>query len=331
MQPSSSLFEAWIARPRHPWINVGFALACLVVPFLAVWAEGHMDWLLETDQWRALLIPPTIIAYILAAAPRMATMDSRVIESLQPLLDDSDASVTRVVRETGVVAPRNEVLAFGCGVAFALLLNARGVLIELTWLELVMLLEVALMYGLLAVVIYGSIHSTRVTGALLRQHLRVNPLDVSPFEAVGRQSLLLSLVFVGGITLSLLLVGVSPAILRRWEFWAIYAPLVSIPVVVFFLNMAPTHRLLQAARDVELRRVDGLIRQACASLVRELEQGVSAAESAQRVSALTAYEARLLQARTWPYNTAMLRAVFVSILVPGGTVIGRLVMEVVNS
>jgi len=65
-------------------------------------------------------------------------------------------------------------------------------------------------------------------------------------------------------------------------------------------------------------------------MVGELEKGESAAESAQRVSALTAYEARLLQARTWPYNTAMLRAVFVSILVPGGTVMGRLVMEVIN-
>jgi hypothetical protein len=330
MRASPSLFETWIARPRHPWLNVGFALACLVVPFVVAWAEGQLSLVFQTDQWRGLLIPPTILAYILGAAPRLATMDTRVIESLQPLLEDGEVSLTRVVRETGAVAPKNEVLAFGCGVAFALLLNARGVVIEATGLGLVMLLEVALMYGLLAVVIYGSIYSTRVTGALLRQHLRVDPLDVSPFEAIGRQSLLLALVFVGGITVSLLLVGVSAAILIRWEFWAIYTPLVSIPVVVFFLNMAPTHRLLQSARDFELRRVDGLIREACASMVREVERGEAAAESAPRVSALTAYEERLRQARTWPYNTAMLRTVFFSILVPGGTVIGRLVIDLIN-
>jgi len=330
MRPPSSLFDTWIARPRYPWLNVGVALACLVVPFLVAWAEGLWGSVLETSQWRGVLIPPMIIAYILAAAPRLATMDARVTDALQPLLVDDDAGFGQVTQEAGAMARTTEVMAFGIGAAFALLLNLRWVLIGFTLLDLIMLLESVLMYGLLGIVIYGSIHSTRVTGALLRHHLRVNPLDVSPFEAIGRQSLLLSLVFVGGITLSLLLVGVSSEILLRWEFWAIYAPLASVPVIVFFLNMAPTHRLLQTARDIELRRVDNLIRQACAGLVRELEQGVSAAESAQRVNALTTYEARLLQARTWPYNTAMLRTVFVSILVPGGTVIGRLVMEVVN-
>ena len=329
MRRSSSLFDEWIARPRYPWINLSVALACLVGPFLVAWAEGLMGSVLSTNQWRGLLIPPTIIAYILAAAPRLATMESRVADALRLLVGDEDEGLTRVLDEAGAMAPTRELMAFGGGAAFALLMNLRG-MTSFTWLSLAMVLEMVLMYGLLAVVIYGSIHSTRVTGALLRHRLRVDPLDVSPFEAIGRQSLLLSLVFVGGITLSLLLVGVSPEILVRWEFWAIYAPLTSVPVLVFFLNMAPTHRLLQTARDGELRRVDRLIRQACAAMVGELEKGESAAESGQRVSALTAYEARLLQARTWPYNTAMLRAVFVSILVPGGTVIGRLVMEVIN-
>jgi len=330
MRPSTSLFDTWIARPRHPWANMGVALACLVVPVLVAWAEGLLDTVLETNLWRGILISPAIIAYILAVAPRMATMEARVFEALQPLMADSDASLGRVIEEAGAMQRTTEVMAFGGGVAFALLINVPGLLDGFTWIELCMLLQAALMNGLLGVVIYGSIQSTRVTSAVLRHRLRVDPLDVSPFEAIGRQSLILSLVFVGGITLSLLLIGVSSELLLRWEFWAIYAPLASVPVIIFFLNMAPTHRLLQAARDIELRRVDNLIRQACAGLVRELEQGVSAAESAQRVNALTTYEARLLQARTWPYNTAMLRTVFVSILVPGGTVIGRLVMEVVN-
>lgn len=157
---------------------------------------------------------------------------------------DGDEALNHLARAGGGITPRTELVAFGIGVLVAVLLSAQGLLVDFTWLELVLLLEVSLMYGLLAIVIYGSLRSTRVTSALLRLPLRVDPLDVSPFEAIGRQSLLLSLVFVGGVTLSLLFIGVHPEIFLQWEFYVIYTPLISVSILVFFLNMAPTHRLL---------------------------------------------------------------------------------------
>ena len=62
----------------------------------------------------------------------------------------------------------------------------------------------ATMFALLAWTIYVSIAGTRLTAALHRQPMQINLFDTAAFEAVGRQSLLLALVFVGGITLSLL-------------------------------------------------------------------------------------------------------------------------------
>ncbi len=53
------------------------------------------------------------------------------------------------------------------------------------------------MYGTLGVVIYASLAGTRVTSAPLRLPLRIDPLDVTPLEAIGRQSLLLALVSWG--------------------------------------------------------------------------------------------------------------------------------------
>jgi len=135
---------------------------------------------------------------------------------------------------------------------------------------------------------------------------------------------------VGGITLSLLFIGMQPEYLLLWEFWVIYGPLIVVPVVVFFLNMAPTHRRLQAARGAELKRVEMLIRQECSAMVRQLEAGGEPSGAELRINALTAHESRLQQARTWPYNTAMLRTVFVSVLIPGGTMIGRVVAELVK-
>ena len=41
------------------------------------------------------------------------------------------------------------------------------------------------------------------------------------------------------------------------------------------------------------------------------------------INALVAHEQRLEEARTWPYNTAMLRTLFVSVVIPGGAALAR--------
>lgn len=321
MESSTSLFDSWISRPKRPWIGVLFAILLLVAPFLVAWIEGHLPWLIESGRWRSVLVAPAIITYVLAAAPRLAALETRVLESLRPLLVDEQAGGMSVGRE---------VAAFCVGAALAVAMSAQGLRDGFTWLELVLVLEQALMYGLMGVVVYGSLASTRVTSTLLGLDLKIDPLDVSPFVAIGRQSLWMALIFVGGITLSLLFIGVQPEYLLLWNFWVIYGPLIIVPVVVFFLNMAPTHGRLQAARDAELRRVETLIRQECSAMVRQLEGGEVPSGAEQRITALAAYEVRLQQARTWPYNTAMLRTVFVSVLIPGGTMVGRVVAGLAN-
>jgi len=327
MKAVPSLFDRWIARPRRRWVSLIVAVICIAAPFVAAWLDGSLTRLRESGLWRDILVPPTIITYILVLAPYQAAMEARVVASLRPLLDLDEAALKRLAEQTGGMTSRREMAAFGIGVLAAVGLNAQGVVVDFTWLELILLLEAALMYGLLGVVIYGSLAGTRVTSALLRLPLRIDPLDVTPFEAIGRQSLLLALVFVGGVTLSLLFIGVDAEILLEWEFYVTYVPLIIVPLLVFFLNMAPTHRRLQAARDGELKKVQAWIRRECSEMVQRMEQGDEPTASPQRVSALAAYESRLLQARTWSYNTTMLCTVFVSVLIPGGTMIGRLLVE----
>lgn len=43
----------------------------------------------------------------------------------------------------------------------------------------------------------------------------------------------------------------------------------------------------------------------------------------QHILALAALEGRLQAARTWPYNTPMLRTLFVSVLAPGALLLAR--------
>ncbi|MFA5787698.1 MAG: hypothetical protein WDA71_12085, partial [Actinomycetota bacterium] len=221
MLPSSSLFDTWISRPKRPWVGVIFAILLLVAPFLVAWLEGDMPWLIETGRWRSILVSPTIITYVLAVAPRQAALEARVLDSLRPLLFDEQAGLSRLAQQAGGMSVGREVAAFSVGAALAVAMSARGLRDGVTGLELVLVLEQALIYGLMGVVVYGSLAGTRVTSALLGLDLKIEPLDVSLFVAIGRQSLSMALIFVGGITLSFLLIGVQPEYLLLWEFWVV--------------------------------------------------------------------------------------------------------------
>jgi hypothetical protein len=48
------------------------------------------------------------------------------------------------------------------------------------------------------------------------------------------------------------------------------------------------------------------------------------------LNALAFYEQRLQAARTWTYNTAILRTLFLSVLLPVGKLFARLVVDLVT-
>ncbi len=50
---------------------------------------------------------------------------------------------------------------------------------------------------------------------------------------------------------------------------------------------------------------------------------------ASEINALAIYEQRLQGARTWPYNTGMLRTLFFSVLMPLGPVLIKIVIDIV--
>jgi hypothetical protein len=255
-------------------------------------------------------------------------MDARVIRSLRPsvLIDDDDFS--RLLHQASTVRPTHELIAFGAGALLgAALFLATGSSGAVSWLWLEWLVSSSLMYGLLAWTIYVSVAGTRVAAALHRQPMQVDPLDTSPFAAIGQQSLFLALVFVGGITVSLVFAASEPQSLRSVTFWLAYLPLALVPVVVFYLNMHPTHRVLAAAKNQELARVQGHLLQACRALVQRLDEGQETDNLPAEINGLTTYEQRLQAARTWPYDTAMLRTLFFSVLVPAGSVLVRSMWE----
>ena len=112
-----------------------------------------------------------------------------------------------------------------------------------------------------------------------------------------------------------------------WQIWVFNIPLMLVPILVFFLNMRDTHRVLAAEKRRELAAVEGNILRACRTLMKRLAANESTGTLAAEINALVAYEQRLQTARTWPYNTAMLRTLLFSFVIPGGAVLAQFAVQ----
>jgi hypothetical protein len=251
-----------------------------------------------------------------------------VIESFRPLIQLDDDSFDRMIDEASHIDPRHEWIAFGIGIILGIISTLSADFDQgASWSKSYWLISSSLMYGVLAWAIFVSVSSTRLNAVLHRQPMQFEILNPTPFEAIGRQSLLLALVFIGGITLSLLFTF-QDANLSSPEFWLVNLLFVLFVVLIFFLSMRPTHKLLLAERKRRLEPVQRHINLACLDLVQRLDQDLDPGNLSGEINALEVYERRLFAARTWPYNTSMLRTLFFSILIPLGSILTRLAFDI---
>ena len=327
MEQSTSRIDRMLTKEHPLWVKLVVSLAFLLLPFVASYLDGLLDDFMREGQWRFLLLSPVIILYIWFTSPAMSRGEAEVVRSFRPLVTLDDEAFDNLVVQESRVNPRNEWLALGAGAVLGLIsAQASGFDLGISWLGFYWYISLALMYGLLAWVILGSVATTRLNTALHRLPLSVDILNPAQFEAVGRQSLILALVFIGGITLSLLL-SFQPGNISEPSFWVTYILLVLAVLLIFFLNMRPSHRVLTAAKLRELEPLQRKINASCRELAQHLERNQETGSLSAEINALIAYEQRLRAARTWPYNTTILRTLFFSVLIPLGSVMVRQLVE----
>ena len=139
---------------------------------------------------------------------------------------------------------------------------------------------------------------------------------------------MLAMMFIGGITLSLIFSF-------RWEsltqpmFWVIYLVLVLVTLLIFFVSMRPAHQLLAREKEKELFEVRRNLERLGRELMKYMENKQDAGKTAAEFNALATYEGRILAARTWPYNTSMLRTLFFSFLVPLGSFLVKTAIDLI--
>jgi hypothetical protein len=254
--------------------------------------------------------------YMIAVAPWIWWVEKEVIKSLQPLIKIELKSDEALAYKGLWRSSWGDWCAFGVGLLAGLLLLISQPIPDLRyWAVRYWIATVLVTCGALGWLIYAAMGSARLTALLHHCILHEDPFDITPFEPVGRQGLVLAMIFVGAITLSLLFIY-GRTMFWAWQNIVIYSILVLATVLIFFIVMWPTHRTLRHAKLQKLAGTQRLIGQTMRKLEARVAEGADTQSVVNEVPVLLTLEQRLKQTRTWPYDTEMLRTLFISVLAP---------------
>lgn len=333
MDTYSSLHERFIDRQRSVVVLIMIAVMLFLLP-VGAWAlDGDLQDFFTNGTWRVPYLPVVMIYYVLLVSQLLFRSNNAALQAFRSVVLMEDEAYDQLLRQASQFKLSHELSAIGIGIVLGLLSVMNwGLGSGFSWGKLYLYLSVSAMYALLVWSLVATISWTRLTKVLHRQELHFDLFDIRPFEPVGRQSLVITLVIIGGLSISLLLTF-QPESLRNPVFWVVYSLLVLFPVLIFFLSMSPTHSVLAAEKKRLLQQVEALILDTSRELVHQIEQGkiperfVETNTLAAELSALSFYKQHIQSTRTWPYNTGMLRTVFFSVLLPIGTLIARILSD----
>ena len=312
----NDLLEDLLRWTRLPWYGATALISAVLSlsVLLAAYLDGVFSRPFGWDVWRGALQPPAIITYILVIYPFMQQLWDRAVRALTPLLDLDNRSRDEMIEGLNRANHRSEWLAVILGASFWIALSQPWRWVE-DWLDIYGLAIQMLMFGVLGLLIYGGLSDTRQLTRLNR-HVKLDISNPGLMAPVAQWSLGFSFAFVGGITIS---VAFQPTeSLMNWQTIVIYAVLISVTILIFFISLWGTHGAMLRAKRSEL----ALAREHLGAALRELKERTAqgSADGIERlysaVAAWGTYERRIHEAQEWPYSGNILLRLGASALFP---------------
>ena len=307
------------SRLQWRWIMVIVAAFLLLLLVLVAYLDGVFTDLSNWEFWRNFLDGPTLILYILVVYPPIWRLWWRAVQSIQALLPVDEGSPKRESFEVPLPKRRWEWVSIIIGAVFWLALWqpwAESWRSGVIWLSVYDLVTQMLLFGLLAWLLYSSLAGNRYLSRLGRQNLNVDLFDTSTLTPVARSSLGFTIVFIGGISLSL--VFQTQEDLLMWNNIIVWAILVCFVVLLFFLSMWSTHSTMASAKRRELDLAQKYLKTASHELRERAADGSlkGAEELSLTITMWMNYERRIKEVPEWPFNAGIIRRLAASALAP---------------
>ena len=184
------------------------------------------------------------------------------------------------------------------------------------WFQVYQVTTEAILFGLLGWLIYSSIKGSRGIARLGRQNLQLDIFNTKLLAPVARLSLGNSLAFVGGISIAMLFE--TQETLIEWQSVVVYSVLVLATILIFYISMWSIHNIMARVKKRELE----VAQKYMAEMSRKLKEWATKGqlrgmeELSSAVAGWAAYERRVKEAQEWPFNAAIIRRLFASVLAP---------------
>ena len=197
-----------IKRSRLPWywVIAIIAVVMLLVLVLAAFLDGVFTELSDWNIYRNFLDGPTLTIYILVVYPPIWQLWWRAVQSLQALLSVDEGSSKPVAVEDSPTKRHWEWACIIIGAVFWVSLWqpwAKSWHSGVIWLSAYDVFTQTILFGLLAWLLYSSFSGNRYINRLGRQQLNLDIFNTGTLAPVARLSLGITIVFIGGISLSL--------------------------------------------------------------------------------------------------------------------------------
>jgi hypothetical protein len=309
---SATLIDRLIApfRARRRWLALAAALLLVALGLIVLAAQrGKLDPGLRDELWQRGL-QPAVIIYVLVVYPWLQGRSILALDSLRTM-----GVPASLIAEARLVNDRGEWLALLVGALFSVVIT-QSIPFSDVWLTAYDFGANALMFALMALVIYDGAARTRNLARLVHTDLELDLFDRQSLVPLARWGQTVTLTFVGGTCLSLLFQ--SHRSLNTVASAVIYSTMVVVSLSLFFTSTWSIHVALRAARDRELADVRQRLDLARGDLKRHLAQqaGLNATGAYQPVVMLGLYEKQVLEASTWPFNPKIAKELAVSVAVP---------------
>jgi hypothetical protein len=315
MSPGTFLDE-WIGRGHWTWPRTTAAIAAVMLLLLAAvsYLDGVFSRPFDSRLWRINMLGPVVIVYILAAWPIFQRLRRGAIETFRDLVEMPGEEFDRFVVAEGRVSRPIEWLVFGaCAILGVMILRPWDMPQAFFWTRIYRVVASATMCGLAGSVVYASLAGARILHKLHLRPLRIDIFDPSPLEPIAWRSLFRSLVFLGAITLGILLVPDQDA-----RGIVLNGAIILVAVLLFFAGLQDTHNVMAAAKARELRVVRQRLNESYRRFTELMERDPAAEpkELSTISNLLINYEKRVEAAPEWPFTSSILRRLLVSTLVP---------------
>lgn len=288
-----------------------------MVLVLAAYLDGALELFVQNRLVQSAY-PILFVVYGLIAYKHADHLVADALADFRPVVQVSDAEYQALVVPS--LGWRDAIPAIA-GVALGLAMGLMGGL-RLGPYSRLLRLPIAAIFGSVVVwLVYWAI-GIGLRIAWLHEHsFKFNIFDPLPLTPIARISLSLSVVFIGLVTISLLItmqrgLDLSHNIQRL----VLTLFLLGVAVAIFFLPMLQTHRKMAAAKEHELSRIRQALLETYGELHRRQERGAPSGmeELADTITAFLSYEKRVQEAAEWPYAPGMLQELTISTLAPVG-------------